>query len=301
MFNSKHPPAERITWEGVTQLDADQPCTIPYSSKYQAVRLFHKAARANEEEVRIISEMRNTIQHYLCKLEAITAAILDIEQSGNVTTYQKGARSILLTRKRQCELDLTRLNSFVSHGDFPELSHYFTEDTDCEEPELVPKEVDEDPIFNLDSSVLESSCQDCPETNKLDSDELSAMSMSSESADDEDFFDCSDQEWEGHHDLPTQTAQQPSKPPLLYQSSIESKMSTPSLYPRQPLNYVDFKANNRGPPSVPTGTNAKLLGDQVATNSESPSSSSDEEESEVQHWRKEKFLREEYIRSTMVS
>ena len=50
------------------------------------------------------------------------------------------------------------------------------------------------PIFNLDSSVLESGCQDCPETNKLDSDELSAMSMSSESAD-EDFFDCSDQEW----------------------------------------------------------------------------------------------------------
>ena len=52
---------------------------------------------------------------------------------------------------------------------------------------------------------------------------------------------------------------------------------------------------------MPTDTNAKLLGDQVATNSESPSSSSDEEELEVQHWRKEKFLREEYIRSIMVS
>ena len=297
MFNSKHPPAERITWEGVTQLDADQPRTIPHSSKYQAVRLFHKAARANEEEFRIISEMRNTIQHYLCKLEVITAAILDIEQSGDITTYQNGARSLLLTRKRQCETDLTRLNSFVSHGDFPELSHYLTEDTDCEEPELVPEEVDEDPIFNLDSSVLENGCQDCPETNNLDSDELSAMSMSS---DDEDFFDCSDQEWESYHHLPTQTAQQPSKPPLLYQSSIESKTSTPSLNPRQSLSYVDFKANNRGPPSVPTDTDAKLLGDQVATNSESPSSSSDEEELEVQHWRKEKFLREEYIRSTMV-
>ena len=70
---------------------------------------------------------------------------------------------------------------------------------------------------------------------------------------------------EGHHNLPTQTAQQPSKPPLLYQSSIESKMSTLSLYPRQSLNYVNFKANNWGPPSVPTDTNAKLLGDQVAT------------------------------------
>ena len=107
--------------------------------------------------------------------------------------------------------------------------------------------------------------------NKFDSDELSAMSMRSESADDEDFFGCSDQEWEGHHDLPAQTAQQPSKPPLLYQSSVELKMSTPSLYPRQSLNYVDFKANDWGPPSVPTDTNVKLLGDQVATNSESPS------------------------------
>ena len=84
------------------------------------------------------------------------------------------------------------------------------------------------------------------------------MSMSSESAD-EDFFVLI-KNGEGHHNLPTKTAQQPSKPPLLYQSSIESKMSTPSLYPRQSLNYVNFKANNRGPPSVPTDTNVKLLG-----------------------------------------
>ena len=51
-FNSKHPPAERITWESVTQLDADRLHTIPRSTKYQAVRLFHTAARANEEEFR---------------------------------------------------------------------------------------------------------------------------------------------------------------------------------------------------------------------------------------------------------
>ena len=143
MFNSKHPPAERMTWEGVTRLDADQPHTIPRCSKYQAVRLFYKAARANEEEFRIISEMRNTIKHYLCKLEVISAAIHDIEQNGVATTYQKGARSLLFTRKRQCELDLTRLNSFISHGDFPELSDYLTEDADCEEPELVPEEIDD--------------------------------------------------------------------------------------------------------------------------------------------------------------
>jgi hypothetical protein len=103
-FNSKHPPAERITWEDVTQLDADRPCTIPHRSKYQAVRLFHKAARANEEEFRIISEMRNSIKHYLCKLEVISAAIRDIEQSGDVSTYQSGTRSLLLTRKGNVSL-----------------------------------------------------------------------------------------------------------------------------------------------------------------------------------------------------
>ena len=288
MFNSKHPPAERMTWEGVTRLDADQPHTIPRCSKYQAVRLFYKAARANEEEFRIISEMRNTIKHYLCKLEVISAAIHDIEQNGVATTYQKGARSLLFTRKRQCELDLTRLNSFISHGDFPELSHYLTEDADCEEPELVPEEIDEDPIFSFDSSGLESSncCQDCPEIHNLDSDELGAMSTSSEFADDEDFLDCSDQEWE---DLPAQTAQGPSNPPLLCQSSVKSKTPTLSLNSRQSLRCVD----NREPLLVPTDTDTKVLSD-------CPSSSSDEEELEVQHWRKEKFLCEEYIRSTMV-
>ena len=75
VYNSKHPPTRRVTWEGITQLDADQPSAIPCSTKYRAVRLFHKVARANEEEFRIMSKMRNTIQHYLCKFKVITASI----------------------------------------------------------------------------------------------------------------------------------------------------------------------------------------------------------------------------------
>ena len=278
IFNSNHPPAERITWESVTQLDADRLHTIPRSTKYHAVRLYHKAARANEEEFRIISEMRNTIQHYLSKLEVITTAILAIEQSGDVTTYHRGARSLLLTRKSQCEHDLTRLNSFITHGDFPELSHYPTECADCEDPdidpELVPEEAGEAPVF-----TLESSCHDCPETKALDLDELSTVSAGSDSAE-EEFFDCSDEEWETCRCLPSpsQTAQQPSTPPLLHHSSIESKISTPSS------NLTKF--NTQGQPSVPTDT---MLGDQVITNSQTPSLSSDEEELEVQHWRKEKL------------
>ena len=64
-FNSKHPPAERITWESVTPLDADRLHTIPHSTKYQAVRLFHKAARANEEEFRVSSDEEELeVQHW---------------------------------------------------------------------------------------------------------------------------------------------------------------------------------------------------------------------------------------------
>ena len=127
-----------------------------------------------------MSEMRNTIQHYLCKLKVITAAILDIAQSNEVTTYQSGVRSLLLTRKRQCEQALASLETFTSHGDFPELSQYCSGDhydTDGEESQLVPEE---DP--KSDSDVLDGCCKDQLETDNLDSDmgELSIMSMSSE-------------------------------------------------------------------------------------------------------------------------
>ena len=88
------------------------------------------------------------------------------------------------------------------------------------------------------------------------------MSTSSEFADDEDFLDCSDQEWE---DLPTQTAQGPSNPPLMYQSSVTLKIPT-LLYSRQSLRCVD----NREPLLVTMDTDTKVLSDR-------PSSSSDEE------------------------
>lgn len=64
------------------QLDTEQLHTIPCSMRYQAVRLFHKAPRADEEEFRILSEMRNTVQHYIiCMLEVLTTAISDLEQN----------------------------------------------------------------------------------------------------------------------------------------------------------------------------------------------------------------------------
>ena len=56
----------------------------------------------------------------------------------------------------------------------------------------------------------------------------------------------------------------------------------------------------RAPISTLSDTGAKPFDDNDAPKSNDTSSGSDEEEMEVQHWRKEKFLCEEYIRSTMV-
>ena len=89
---------------------------------------------------------------------------------------------------------------------------------------------EEDP--KSDSNVLDGHRKDQLETDNLDSDmgEPSVMSMSSET-DSDDFFDSSDQEWEDYQ-LPTHRAKEPSKPPLLYKSSFESRVSTQLLNPR---------------------------------------------------------------------
>ena len=147
------------------------------------------------------------------------------------------------------------------------------------------------------SDVLDSHHQDQLETDNLDSDvsEPSVISMSSET-DSDDFFD---HEWEDYQ-LPTHRAEEPSKPPLLYESSFDSRVSTQSLSPRQSLSPVHFMSDYQGPSSAPVDTAAELLHDEVLPNYDDTSSSAGEEELEVQHWRKEKFLREEYIRSTMV-
>ena len=327
MINSKRTPSRRITWEGVTRLDADLPSGIPHSTRNQAVRLFHKAARAKEEEFRIHSEMRNTIQHYLCKLEVITAALVDLEQCSELTTYQSGTRSLLHSRKVQCYQALARLNTFARHGDFPELSQYLPgdqhdTDTYSGESRVVPEE---DP--KSESNMLDGCGTDdeepqsqselvCTEDLKLDSnvhqDQFETyydmesdvgeptVNSETEGSDSDNFFDGSDEE--DYNQLPVHRSQQLPMLPQLHQSSFESKASTGSSSSLNTtsssisVHYKDYRA----PISTLSDTGAKPFDDNDAPKSNDTSSGSDEEEMEVQHWRKEKFLCEEYIRSTMV-
>lgn len=71
-----------------------------------------------------ISQMRNTVQHYLCKLDIINTAKQDIEDIDEPDLYQCGVPSLLAAKRKRCVLDLTRLSTFINHGDFPKLIQF---------------------------------------------------------------------------------------------------------------------------------------------------------------------------------
>ena len=213
-----------------------------------------------------------------------------------VTRYQNGARALLLMKKNQCELDLARLNTFVCHGHFPELSEFLASlqsdtVTDWEEHQL-DSSVPENFMPAEPSSISES----CEQMHHSDSEEVCVESMAGDSSDADssdcdDFYDCSDQEWDDCNDSPAIRAhQQPLEPPC-------ELLTLPLSPERQTCHRVHFKADCQRSEAG----NTKCSDPRVTPMSDNTSSSSDGEEMEVQHWRKAKFLKEEYIRSTMVS
>ena len=96
-FNSQRPTSQRVTWDGITQLGANQPGCIPQSIQHKAVRLHHSVARVTEEEFQILSEMRNTVQHYLGKISLLQMG-LTLKESD----YDRGEHSLLHAKKRSC-------------------------------------------------------------------------------------------------------------------------------------------------------------------------------------------------------
>ena len=102
----------------------DHSTDIPRSIRYQAVRLYHSVARADEEEFRLLTEMRNTIEHYLSKLRVITMTMERDRVSDELNAYQCGEHSLLVSKKRQCVADLVRLHSYSKYGEFPDLNQF---------------------------------------------------------------------------------------------------------------------------------------------------------------------------------
>ena len=122
--NSQQSAAEQVSWEAITNLSNDHSTDIPRSIRYQAVRLYHSVARVDEEEFRLLTEMRNTIEHYLSKLRVITMTMERDRVSDELNAYQCGEHSLLVSKKRQCVADLVRLHSYSKYGEFPELNQF---------------------------------------------------------------------------------------------------------------------------------------------------------------------------------
>ena len=122
--NSQQSAAEQVSWEAITNLSNDHSSDIPRSIRYQAVRFYHSVARADEEEFRLLTEMRNTIEHYLSKLRVITMTMERDRVSDELNAYQCGEHSLLVSKKRQCVADLVRLHSYSKYGEFPELNQF---------------------------------------------------------------------------------------------------------------------------------------------------------------------------------
>ena len=121
-FNSQRPSSRRVTWDGITQLGANQPGCIPQSIQHKAVRLHHSVARATEEKFQILAEMRNTVQHYLGKISLLQMAIEG--HTLKESDYDRGEHSLLHAKKRSCVDELVRLSNFEKFDEFPELCQF---------------------------------------------------------------------------------------------------------------------------------------------------------------------------------
>ena len=122
--NSQQSAAEQVSWEAIMNLSNDHSTDIPRSIRYQAVRLYHSVARADEEEFRLLTEMRYTIEHYSSKLRVITMTMERDRVSDELNAYQCGEHSLLVSKKRQCVADLVGLHSYSKYGEFPELNQF---------------------------------------------------------------------------------------------------------------------------------------------------------------------------------
>ena len=135
--NLKH-PSSQVTWESVTALDACDDRGL--STKHQSIRLFHKIARAEEEEHRILEDMKNTIVHYTELHSVLTRELSALKSIQSPSYYDKGVFSFLNLEIQRINCKLEQLSSF------PQFSTY-TSDIDLPLPSIheeLPEDIDDD-------------------------------------------------------------------------------------------------------------------------------------------------------------
>lgn len=263
-FNSQRPVSQTITWEGITQLGANQPGCIPQSIQYKAVRLHHSVARATEEEFRILAEMRNTVQHYLRKISLLQKAIE--VHTLKESAYDRGEHSLLLAKKSFCVDELARLSNFGKFGEFPELSQFLDK---CEPFDSHEKTCDAD----LESIGSVSPLSECEE-DIFSEDDYSDQDPTLHTT----YYDMYSSENEMH---PTESTSEtpsvrPADTPTVRPAERQETTASPTQYPSQRQHTTIQKRSSQ------------------------EESRSSEEEMEVQTWRKEKLFRDEFIETTRV-
>ena len=333
--NSQQSAAEQVSWEAITNLSNDHSSDIPRSIRYQAVRLYHSVARADEEEFRLLTEMRNTIEHYLSKLRVITMTMERDHVSDELNAYQCGEHSLLVSKKRQCVADLVRLHSYSKYGEFPELNQFLdsigTHKQASEDYNTIEcineiqeaknySDFDDDDTWSIDcynqdydsDNMSESSL--CEDSDTMDShckdNDMADSQFTVGNVTDPHYEDGGN--WIDPHCQDGLRTDSHCQDGLRTDPHCQDGLRTDPHSLRTDPHYEDDEGKINinsciGHQVYDKNADGLLFLNGIAEKTlrqfadiEEESSDSDEGDMEIQHWRKLKLFREEYIQSTLV-
>ena len=128
-YNSGIDESSHLSWNDAADLSSQlyREClysddsNIPAAAKYQAVQLHHQISRAEEEEARIRSEMKNCVDHYIRMYEALKKQVEDYESQERLDLYDLGKLCLLKRAKSKSLIRLRSLECFYKHTDLEQL------------------------------------------------------------------------------------------------------------------------------------------------------------------------------------
>ena len=127
-YNSGIDESSHLSWTDAADLSSQlyRDCLysdsdVPAIAKYQAVQLYHQISRAEEEEARIRSEMKNCVDHYISVYKELMKQVEDYESQEQLDLYGLGKLSLLKKSKSKCLIKLRSLECFYKHTDLDHL------------------------------------------------------------------------------------------------------------------------------------------------------------------------------------
>ena len=129
-YNSAVIPSEQLTWEEVchpsaqVSLRLEEPLNLPVPKpvRIAAINALMKQRRA-EEVVMLQQEMKTVMAFHMKDVAALTSAIGTLEESENMTAYDRGCVSLLKVRLSKVKQELhSCCFSYEQHVDVPDLT-----------------------------------------------------------------------------------------------------------------------------------------------------------------------------------